>query len=236
MTDKVPQVQAQVPPDTLDKIHLKAHELEPTKPGEAEPLFRQVLEGYQKTYGPDGPLTIDVTRDIAALLEMTGRATEAEPIFRGLLKRQRAQVPIDLLSLANTLNFMGIGLLARHRWIEAEASFREALEIRENKRTRRMVHIRYALAARRQPAGPEKIRRGRAADRLGLRGHESSRGHYSLVPQAHPLGRSRSGDKALRGLGEARKGRRMACQVGETRRLSPSPILRSCRYNRISEC
>jgi hypothetical protein len=49
----------------LDSVHNRAHELALSKPSEAEPLFRQALEGYRKTQGPDGAFTLDVTLDVA---------------------------------------------------------------------------------------------------------------------------------------------------------------------------
>ena len=54
----------------------------PRSRAEAEPLFRQALEGYRKTQGPDGALTLDLTLDLADLLDQTGRGAEAEPLFR----------------------------------------------------------------------------------------------------------------------------------------------------------
>ena len=41
-------------PDSLDSLHRRAHELEFSKPAEAEPLFRRALEGYRKAARPDG--------------------------------------------------------------------------------------------------------------------------------------------------------------------------------------
>jgi hypothetical protein len=40
--------------EVLESLHRRAHELAPSKPAEAEPLFRQVLEGYRKAQGPNG--------------------------------------------------------------------------------------------------------------------------------------------------------------------------------------
>jgi serine/threonine-protein kinase len=82
--------------DAFASIHKRAHELAPSKPGEAEPLFPQALEGYRKAQGPDGALTFDLTMDLATLLDQTGRGAEAEPLivsgYEGL-KAREARIP-----------------------------------------------------------------------------------------------------------------------------------------------
>jgi hypothetical protein len=78
-------------PETLARIHQRAHELAPSKLDEAEPLFRQAIEGYRKIQGPDGALTLDLTSDLADLLDQTGRGAEAEPLFRAAPEGARKQ-------------------------------------------------------------------------------------------------------------------------------------------------
>ena len=80
----------------LDSVHKRAHELAPSKPSEAEPLFRQALDGYRKTQGPDGVMTLDLTLDLANLLNQSGRGAEAEPLFRAALEEFRKKIgPAD---------------------------------------------------------------------------------------------------------------------------------------------
>jgi hypothetical protein len=88
-----------VNPDTLEalaSLHKRAHELAPSRPAEAEPLFCQVLEGYRKAQGPDGALTLDLTLDLANLLYQSGRGAEAEPLivagYEGMNARE-AKIP-----------------------------------------------------------------------------------------------------------------------------------------------
>ena len=88
--------------DTLNTVHALANALEGIRDAEAEPLFRRALASYRKTQGPDGPLTINLTRDLATLLDRAGRPAEAEPLFRELITRQRA-APVDGAALAGTL-------------------------------------------------------------------------------------------------------------------------------------
>ena len=82
--------------EALAGIHKRAHELAQSKPSEAEPLFRQALEGYRKTQGPDGFLILDLTLDLANLLDQSGRGAEAEPLIASGcegMKAREAKIP-----------------------------------------------------------------------------------------------------------------------------------------------
>ena len=119
-------------PEALASIHERAHELAASKPGEAEPLFRQALEGYRKTQGPDGELTLDLTLDLANLLYQSGRGADAELLFRAALEQIRKQFgpPVDPRA-AGILAPLGLSLLQQGKWAEAEPLLRECLAIRE---------------------------------------------------------------------------------------------------------
>ena len=117
--------------EALDRIHKRAHELASSKPAEAEPLFRQALEGYRKAQGPDGALTLDLTLDLANLLYQSGRGADAEPLFRAALERVRKQFgPADPRT-AGVLAPLGLSLIQQGKWAEAEPVLREGLAIRE---------------------------------------------------------------------------------------------------------
>jgi serine/threonine protein kinase/tetratricopeptide (TPR) repeat protein len=118
-------------PDTLAGAHDLADALEGSQPAAAEPLFRRALDGYRKLQGPVGPLTLHLTRDLASLLERTGRPGEAEPLLHELLDRQRANLPAGGLALAGTLAPLGMNLLNQRKWSEAETVLRECLSIRQ---------------------------------------------------------------------------------------------------------
>ena len=260
--------------------HNRAHELEASNPREAEPLFRQALESYRKIQGPDGPMTLELTNDLAKVLERTGHSAEAGSLFRDSLeraaqpiraraipacsasstngptlwksrsrakpsrcsaRRSRATARLEGPDGALTLDLTNdlAGLLDRTgRSALAEPLFRDALE-RARKRfgpadprtagimahlgpephparqmgrgrahparvpghsreepARRMDHLQHPQPARRQPAGPEEVRRGRAADPLGLRGHEGPRGQDPPGRQAAPGRGRRAGGQA----------------------------------------
>jgi hypothetical protein len=116
--------------EALDRIHKRAHELAPSKPAEAEPLFRQALEGYRKIQGADGALTLDLTLDLANLLYRSGRGADAEPLFRAALGPFRQRFgPADPRT-AGILAPLGLSLIQQGKWTEAEPVLRECLAIR----------------------------------------------------------------------------------------------------------
>jgi tetratricopeptide (TPR) repeat protein/thiol-disulfide isomerase/thioredoxin len=117
--------------EVLESLHKRAHELAPSRPAEAEPLFRQVFEGYRKAQGPDGDMTLDLTLDLASLLYRSGRGAEAKPLFRAALEQIRQRFgPADPRT-ASILARLGLSLIQRRIWAEAEPVLRECLAIRE---------------------------------------------------------------------------------------------------------
>jgi serine/threonine-protein kinase len=117
--------------EALDRIHKRAHQLAPSQPAEAEPLFRQTLEGYRQIQGPDGALTLDLTLDLANLLDQAGRDPEAELLFRVGLEAARKRFGADDPRTAGILAVRGLSLVRQGKWAEAEPVLRECLAIRE---------------------------------------------------------------------------------------------------------
>ena len=103
----------------------------PPRPAEAEALFRQALEGYRKAQGSDGELTLDLTLDLANVLDQTGRGVEAGPLFRAGLEAARKRFGADDPRTAGILAVRGLSLVRQGKWAEAEAILRECLAIRE---------------------------------------------------------------------------------------------------------
>jgi eukaryotic-like serine/threonine-protein kinase len=118
-------------PDTLKAVHNLAHSLSSTRPGDAEPLFRRALAFYRKSQGPAGLLTLDLTRDLAQLLDHTGRRADVAPLYRELIAGQRARTPGDRRALAEALSTFGLSLLNQREWSGAEPVLRESLTILE---------------------------------------------------------------------------------------------------------
>jgi Tetratricopeptide repeat len=155
--------------EALESLHKRAHELAASRPAEAEPLFRRALEGYRKVEGPDGALTLDLSVDLATLLYQSGRGAEAEPLLRAAMGPVRKRFGPADPRRASFLAPLGLSLIQQGKWAEAEAVLRESLAIREKVQPDEWTTFNTRSPARRQPAGPEDVRRGRAPDRLGLR-------------------------------------------------------------------
>jgi tetratricopeptide (TPR) repeat protein len=123
MRDKEPAA-----PVPLSDLHKRAHALEGSNPREAEPLFRQALEGYREMQGPDGALTFDLTMDLARLLDRTGRGAEAEPLLRDTLERILKQSGPDDPRVAPTSGSLGKSLIQQGKWSASEPLLRDALD------------------------------------------------------------------------------------------------------------
>ena len=73
-------------PDTLASVHFLGHALENSRPAEAESMFRRALAGYRKLHGPNGALTLELTRDLNSFLARTGRSSAAAARYRMALQ------------------------------------------------------------------------------------------------------------------------------------------------------
>ena len=76
-------------------------------------------------------MTIDLTNDLADLLDQTGRGPEAEPLFRAGLDGVRQRFGADDPRTAGILAVRGLSLVRQGKWAEAEPILRECLAIRE---------------------------------------------------------------------------------------------------------
>ena len=178
--------------DAFAAIHKRAHELAPTKPGEAEPLFRQALEGYRKTQGPDGALTLDLTNDLAGLLSQSGGHTEAEQLFSTALAQARKLFGPDHPHTAGIMAQFGLSLTQQSKWSEAEPLLRDCLAIREKSQPDvwNTFNIRSLLGA--SLLGQKKYA---LAEPLILSGYEGMRAREAKIP---PQGKPRLTDAADR--------------------------------------
>jgi tetratricopeptide (TPR) repeat protein len=93
---------------------------------EAEALFREGIRRIQSAYGDDHPFATRARLQLAALLLRTGRAAEAEPIFRRHLA-DLSGTDFDAGTLSN-FNNLGYTLNDRSRYAEAEAYLRAAVD------------------------------------------------------------------------------------------------------------
>lgn len=118
-------------PATIVTAHNLAHAMSGLRNVKAEPLFLRALAYYQKTEGPDGPLTLDLTRDLVMMYVGMRRLAEAEPLAAELLARRKPQDAGKDPILANGLPILAQSLLKQKKWPEAETILRELLPFRE---------------------------------------------------------------------------------------------------------
>jgi WD40 repeat protein/tetratricopeptide (TPR) repeat protein len=116
----------------LDQIHRRAHELAGPSPKLAEPLFREALAGFREVLGPGAELTIDLTLDLAQVLDRIGRTAEAEPLLRQVLEELDAFHGGEHRHANDAKILLGMCLARQDKWAEAEPIVRQAIDaIRE---------------------------------------------------------------------------------------------------------
>ena len=101
-------------------------------PQEAEPFFREALEGKRRVLGDDHAETLVLINDTGNLLSSMGRLQEAESFFREVLTRRRRALGEDHPHTLFSLDNMCGVLMAMRRFEEAEQlrleSFRGRLD------------------------------------------------------------------------------------------------------------
>ncbi len=77
-------------PETVTALYNLGHVLNRQgRLDEAEPLFRESVEGRRQSFGVEHPSTLYATSSLAALLRARGRLDEAEALLRPCLEAQR---------------------------------------------------------------------------------------------------------------------------------------------------
>lgn len=98
---------------------------------EAEPLMRQVIEIFERSYGLNHPDVATALNNLALLLQATNRLDEAEPLMRRALEIDEASYGPDHPKVAIRLNNLAELLRETNRLDEAEPLVRLALVIDE---------------------------------------------------------------------------------------------------------
>ncbi len=99
---------------------------------EAEPYYRQALEGNRRVLGDDHPNTLNSIKNMGGLLKSMGKLDEAELYYREVLEINRRKLPEGHGSIASTLIQLGQILIAQEKFKEAESMLRECVAIRKN--------------------------------------------------------------------------------------------------------
>ncbi len=192
---------------------------------EAIPLFRQSLDGRRARMGPEHPATFLAMNNLGVAYERAGRTRRGPAIARGGAEGSAGQAPprpsrhapLDGQPGARRPGRpSGRGRAARARMPGDPGAAG----------TGRLAHLRDPRPARRQPAGPEEVRRGRAAPARELRGPEGP-GSQDTGPGQEAADPGRRPDHpALRGVGQARRGGGVEGTAGPARparrRLRPA--------------
>jgi tetratricopeptide (TPR) repeat protein len=98
------------------------------KQSDAEPYYRQALEGRRRVLGDDHPDTLTSINNMGFLLYSRGKLAEAEAFWRQALEGRRRVLGDDHPDTLASINNMGALLDTQGKLAEAEPYYREALE------------------------------------------------------------------------------------------------------------
>ena len=95
---------------------------------EAEPLYRQALEGRTRVLGPDHQDTLSNINNLAICIDDQGRRAEAEPLYRQALEGMARLLGPDHPDALAGINNLAACISGQGRDSEAEPLYRQALE------------------------------------------------------------------------------------------------------------
>jgi len=116
-------------PDTLHSINNMGYLLR--RQGmlvEAEPYYREALEGFRRVLGDDHQETLSSIGNMGVLLKNQDKLAEAEPYYRESLEGRRRVLGNDHQATLISINNMGALLESQGKLAEAEVYNRESLE------------------------------------------------------------------------------------------------------------
>lgn len=125
----------------------------------AEASLARAAEIRRKIYGPAHTRTLATLLALAQLHLDTDRAHLALPLVERVAAERRRSLPNDHPDLASTLNTLGIALTRLDRHAQAEAAFRESIEVR-----RRRLSGGRVLATALSNLGSSLVRQSRWAE------------------------------------------------------------------------
>ncbi|XRB05013.1 kinesin light chain [Pycnococcus provasolii] len=98
------------------------------KYAEAEPLYREALDGRRRELGDAHPGTLDAINNFAILLKTQHKYAEAEPLYREALDGRRRNFGDAHPDTLDTINNLANFLMNQGKLEEAEPLYREALD------------------------------------------------------------------------------------------------------------
>jgi hypothetical protein len=103
----------------LSSIQNRARALEPSKPDEAEPLYREAMELARKQFGTADPRTAGAMAQLGNSLIQQGKWSASEPVLRECLALREKSEP-DLWTTFNTRSLLGGSMIGQKKYAEAE--------------------------------------------------------------------------------------------------------------------
>ncbi|XRB19427.1 coatomer subunit epsilon [Pseudoscourfieldia marina] len=98
------------------------------KYADAEPLFREALDGHRRELGDAHPDTLNSINNLATLLMDQGKYDEAEPLFREALDGKRRELGDAHPDTLQSINGLANLLSDQGNYADAESLYREALD------------------------------------------------------------------------------------------------------------
>ena len=98
------------------------------KYADAEPLFREALDGRRRELGDAHPSTLDSINNLATLLDQQGKYADAEALYRKALDGKRRVCGDAHRDTLASINNLAILLKDQGKYADAEALYREALD------------------------------------------------------------------------------------------------------------
>jgi hypothetical protein len=160
--------------------------------------------------GPEGALTLDLTLDLANLLDQTGRGPEAEPLFRAGLEAARKRFGADDPRTAGIMAVRGLSLIRHGKWAEAEAILRECLAIREKSQPDEGI----TFTTRSQLGGSLRSQKRYAeAEPLIVAGYEGLKAREARIPPPGKPRLTEAAERVVRLYEEWEKGTLQSCSA-----------------------
>lgn len=111
---------------------------------ESEPIYRRVLEAFEKIYGPEHYEIVVNLNNLAAVRYARGEVAEAESLFRRALAIKEKTLGANHPDTALTANNLGVLLHSLGRKEEARALFENALKVFEAQLDGGHPHVKMA--------------------------------------------------------------------------------------------
>ncbi|KAK0745442.1 P-loop containing nucleoside triphosphate hydrolase protein [Schizothecium vesticola] len=114
-------------PGLLSKVGKSFHNL--GKYEEAEQMYRQALQLYQKVLGKEHPSTLGSMNNLALVLDSQGKYEEAEQMHRQALQLREKVLGKEHPSTLGSMNNLALVLDSQGKYEEAEQMHRQALQL-----------------------------------------------------------------------------------------------------------